>query len=179
MNVNLLQAVQQAIARSPHRFCPAQWAFARNAEAVLQRGTDPEGFRCCIAGHVLLQSQICTERTLLREGGFHTGGELWTVAARTAGLSDEQGRELFFPSQWDAPFKKRYYLCAREDEAELATSYIDHFLTKYGDGLARNGRPIDRAEREADRTATDSSREGDGASTVQRERRRPAALHPA
>ena len=161
MNVDLLQAVRHEIARAPHRFCPAQWAFARNAEAVLRRGAAPQGFRCCIAGHVLLQSRSCTERTLLRKGGFHTGGPLWNVAAREAGLSPEQGRELFFPSQWDRPFKQKYYLCAREEEAELATNYIDHFLTKYAEASLRDRRSICQAEREDDRTPVGTrSREG-------------------
>lgn len=162
MNVDLLQAVQEEIARAPHRFCPAQWAFARNAEAVLQRGAAPEGFRCCIAGHVLLQSRTCTERMLLRKGGFHTGGALWETAARTAALTSDQGRELFFPSQWKRPFKQQYYLCAREEEAELATTYIDHFLSKYEGLSCRNGRRISSVEREDDRTATGSREREEG-----------------
>jgi len=175
MHVDLLQAVQQEIARAPRRFCPAQWAFARNAEAVLRRGVDPEGFRCCIAGHVLLQSQTCTERTLLRAGGFHTGGELWEVAASRAALSSDQGRELFFPSQWDRPFKQHYYLCAQSEEAALATSYIDHFLRKHGDASVRDERPISKADREDDRTATGSHRDR-GATEEEREKRHRATV---
>ncbi|PSQ97323.1 MAG: hypothetical protein BRD55_03300 [Bacteroidetes bacterium SW_9_63_38] len=162
MNVDLLQAVQQEIARAPHRFCPAQWAFARNAEAVLRQGAVPEGFRCCIAGHVLLQSRTCTERMLLRKGGFHTGGELWAEAARTAGLSSDQSRELFFPSQWEHPFKQQYYLCAREEEAGLASLYMDHFLSKYAEGALQSGRPITQADRE-DRPATEARRPSEAA----------------
>jgi hypothetical protein len=160
MHVALLQAVQKEIARAPHRFCPAQWAFARNAEAVLQHGAVPEGFRCCIAGHVLLQSRTCTERTLLRKGGFHTGGELWERAARASALSSDQARELFFPSQWDHPFKQQYYLCAQAEEAALATSYIDHFVTKYESEAVQGEREISPVEREDDRTAAATRRRG-------------------
>lgn len=131
MNVELLDRVRQTIARHPDRFCAAQWAFARNAEAVLRRGASPEGFRCCIAGHVLLQRGDLTPRELLREGGFHTGGGVWTRAARVASITEAQGRELFFPSQWDRPYKQKYYLCARADEADLAADYLDYFLGKY------------------------------------------------
>lgn len=132
MNVHLLEDVQQAIVRTPDRFCAAQWAFARNADAVLRDGAVPDGFRCCIAGHVLLESGSHSERDLLRAGGFHTGGELWTEAARHASICPAQGRELFFPSQWDRPFKQQYYLCDRTEEAGLAATYLDHFLEKYG-----------------------------------------------
>lgn len=178
MNADLLQAVQHEIARAPHRFCPAQWAFARNAEAVLRRGIAPEGFRCCIAGHVLLQSRTCTEETLLRAGGFHTGGELWEEAASRADLSSDQGRELFFPSQWDSPFKQQYYLCTQSEEAALATSYIDHFLRKHGDASSRDDRSISRADWEDDRTAVGSSRERGAAEAGERGHERATAPLP-
>jgi len=132
MNADLLMSVQRAIARNPDRFCAAQWAFARNADRVLRKGHPPEGFRCCIAGHVLLESDTLAERDLLREGGFHTGGALWNRAAAVLEMSVEQGRELFFPSQWDRPFKQRYYLCGQDEEAEVATAYIRYFLQKHG-----------------------------------------------
>lgn len=132
MNVDLLASVRRAITRAPDRFCAAQWAFARNADRVLDEAVPPEGFRCCIAGHVLLEGSALTERDLLREGGFHTGGGLWEQAATLLEVGDERGRELFFPSQWDHPFKKRYYLCARDEEAEVATAYLDYVMRKYG-----------------------------------------------
>lgn len=132
MNVDLLDRVRQHIAHHPDRFCAAQWAFARNAEAVLRDGAAPEGFRCCIAGHVLLHDGVLTERSLLREGGFHTGGEVWARAAQALSIDQKQGRELFFPSQWDRPFKQKYYLCDPDEEADLAVSYLDYFVNKYG-----------------------------------------------
>ena len=131
MNVDLLASVRRTISRAPDRFCAAQWAFARNAGRVLEQNARPEGFRCCIAGHVLLQGSALTERDLLREGGFHTGGALWEQAATLLGVTDERGRDLFFPSQWDHPFKKRYYLCTRDEEAEVATAYLDYILQNY------------------------------------------------
>jgi hypothetical protein len=147
MNVDLLERVRQHIAHYPDRFCAAQWAFARNAEEVLRDGASPEGFRCCIAGHVLLQHGTLSERSLLREGGFHTGGGVWTRAARAASISAEQGRELFFPSQWDRPFKQKYYLCGADEEPDLAVSYLDYFLNQHGPSV----RPPARTE--TDRSA--------------------------
>lgn len=132
MNVELLKSVRRAIVYSPERFCAAQWAFARNADRVLREGAAPKGFRCCIAGHVLLRSGVLDERQLIQEGGFHTGGVLWKQAARVLGIGEERCRELFFPSQWDQPYKEDYYLCPRSEEAEVAAAYLDHFLQKYG-----------------------------------------------
>jgi hypothetical protein len=152
MNTALLRSVQRTIARFPDRFCAAQWAFARNADRVLAEGASPEGFRCCIAGHVLLESGRFTRRDLLREGGFHTGGALWNQAAAALNVGDAQCRELFFPSQWEHPFKKRYYLCARDEEAEVATAYLDHFVQKHGapdsgDEASVRSAPTDRPPR--------------------------------
>jgi hypothetical protein len=142
MNVDLLRGVQRAIVQAPDRFCAAQWAFARNADAVLRKGAAPEGFRCCIAGHVLLRAGDHSERDLLRVGGFHTGGELWVDAAHHAGIRPDQGHELFFPSQWDRPYKQQYYLCDSTEEAFLAADYLDHFLNKYD---AAASAPVDEA----------------------------------
>lgn len=131
MNVELLESVRDAIVFHPHQFCAAQWAFARNARAVIDDGARPAGFKCCIAGHVLLQSGRRTHRTLLRDGGFHDGTHLWQEAGRVLGLTEAQRDELFFPSQWDKPYKQRYYLCSNAEEAEVAAAYIDYFVSKY------------------------------------------------
>lgn len=131
MNVDLLESVRHAIVYYPERFSAAQWAFARNADRVLEHGADPDGFRCCIAGHVLLQDGH-SERDLLQAGGFHTGGALWETAARALDLNADRCRELFFPSQWDHPYKKDYYLCSRREEADVAAAYLDYFMQKYG-----------------------------------------------
>jgi hypothetical protein len=148
MNIPLLEAVRQSIVRFPGRFCAAQWAFARNATQVLRQGASPDGFCCCIAGHVLLRSGAFTRRELLREGGFHTGGGLWEQAAHQAGIDSAQARELFFPSQWDRPYKQKYYLCGREEEAALAAEYIGYFLQKFGvsDGQRHASSLRDRAQ---------------------------------
>jgi hypothetical protein len=132
MNVELLESVRQTIVFYPNRFCAAQWAFARNAERVLQDGARPEGFQACIAGHVLLEHGSHSERDLLREGGFHTGGALWERAADALGLGEDRCRELFFPSQWDKPYKQDYYLCSGDEEPNVAAAYLDYFMQKYG-----------------------------------------------
>ena len=137
MNVDLLESVRRTIARDPDRFCAAQWAFACNARQVLAEGAAPVGFRCCIAGHVLLESGTLTERDLLRKGGFHTGGGLWNRAAAALEVGQQRSRALFFPSQWVHPFKKQYYLCAQEEEAQIATTYLTHFIEKHGPSKAR------------------------------------------
>lgn len=131
MNVDILESVRQEIVYYPQRFCAAQWAFARNAERVIESGDVPDGFRCCIAGHVLLKSGLYDERNLLREGGFHDTGYLWEQAGDVLGLTTAQRNELFFPSQWDKPYKQNYYLCSRAEEAEVAASYIDYYVSKY------------------------------------------------
>jgi hypothetical protein len=98
---------------------------------------------------VLLCHGALTERTLLREGGFHTGGAVWTRAAHALSIGEAQGRELFFPSQWDRPFKQEYYLCDRDDEADLAVSYLDYFANKHApSSLPRTGtEPAPRTDR--------------------------------
>lgn len=136
MNVALLEAVRRVILLRPERFCAAQWAFARNGRHVKAHGAAPEGFKCCIAGHVLLQHGDFDERSLLRRGGFHDGEHLWLRAGNVLGLTPAQRDELFFPSQWDAPYKQMYYRCSRTAEAEVAAAYIDYFVSKHGAGHA-------------------------------------------
>lgn len=131
MNVQLLEAVRRTIVYRPERFCLAQWAFASNEQAVIENGASPRGFKCCIAGHVLMESDTYTERELLRHGGFHTGGGLWEEAGAVLGLSTPQYRTLFFPSQWEKPYKQEYYLCSASEEAEVAAAYLDHYMTKH------------------------------------------------
>jgi len=131
MNVQLLEAVRRTIVYRPERFCLAQWAFAHNEQAVIDADASPRGFKCCIAGHVLLESETYTERELLLHGGFHTGGGLWEEAGAVLGLSTPQCRTLFFPSQWEKPYKQEYYLCSAAEEAEVTAAYLDHYMTKY------------------------------------------------
>jgi hypothetical protein len=68
---------------------------------------------------------------LLRRGGFHDGEHLWQRAGDVLDLTKAQRDELFFPSQWDKPYKQDYYLCARDEEADIAAAYIDHFISKH------------------------------------------------
>ncbi len=131
MNVDLLETVRHDILYRPERFCAAQWAFARNGHRVKEHGDAPIGFKCCIAGHVLLRGADFDERALLQRGGFHDGEHLWQQAGTVSGLTTEQRDELFFPSQWDKPYKQDYYLCSRDEEAEIAAAYIDYFISKH------------------------------------------------
>jgi hypothetical protein len=154
MNVPLLESVRHAIIHYPARFSAAQWAFARNERAVIDDGATPNGFKCCIAGHVLLESGAFSERELLQEGGFHSGGHLWEQAAEALGLDAACCRELFFPSQWDKPYKQNYYLCPKREEAEVAASYIDYFVAKHAvpaDGPTVEAPTTDAAAPAADR----------------------------
>lgn len=145
MNTTLLDTVRRTILRRPNQFCAAQWAFARNAHAVLQGNAQPVGFRCCIAGHALLQSGACTRRELLRQGGFHTGGPLWDRAAEALRIGEKKSHRLFFPSQWDKPFKQEYYLCSQDEEAAVAAAYLDYFVGEYGTDSVVDGRYADGA----------------------------------
>jgi hypothetical protein len=147
MNVQLLETVRRTIVYRPERFCLAQWAFAHNEQAVLTGGAPPRGFKCCIAGHVLLESDTYTERELLQHGGFHTGGGLWNEAGDVLGLSTPQYRTLFFPSQWQKPYKQEYYLCSADEEAEVAAAYIDHYITKHADPERAPARTEKRSKR--------------------------------
>lgn len=132
MNIDLLETIRHDILFRPERFCAAQWAFARNGRRVKEQGDAPVGFKCCIAGHALLHGDDFDERTLLQRGGFHDGEHLWQRAGDVLGLTKAQRDELFFPSQWDKPYKQDYYLCARNEEADIAAAYIDHFISKHG-----------------------------------------------
>lgn len=153
MNVRLLQRVRQKIAARPERFCAAHWAFARNRRAVLDAGARPDGFRCCIAGHVLLEGTGYDEEGLLCEGGFHEPGHLWLRAAEAADLTTAQRNELFFPSQWDAPFKKDYYLSGNDEEAGVCADYIGHFLAKHAPDWAPDRSPLAAAAAGEERVA--------------------------
>lgn len=149
MNVDLLETVRRTIVYRPERCCLAQWAFARNEQEVISKAAVPRGFKCCIAGHVLLESETYTERELLLHGGFHTGGELWHEAGAVLGLTKPQYRTLFFPSQWEKPYKQEYYLCTADEEAEVAAAYIDHYVTKHARpeyARSREGEPSERAQ---------------------------------
>lgn len=143
MNVELLERVRRAILYRPRRFCAAQWAFARNARVVVHDGDRPQQFKCCIAGHVLLESGTYSVRKLLRKGGFHNDAHPWEEAGAVVELTEAQWRELFFPSQWDMPYKQEYYLCSRDEEAEVAAAYIDHFISKHaGTPCPTGGQPL-------------------------------------
>ena len=131
MNVDLLERVRTNIFLYPERFCAAHWAFSRNTQAVVAGEAQPRGFKCCIAGHVLLQSGEHDEKDLLGQCGFHDGGRLWERAGDALGLTTAQRTELFFPSQWDQPHKQRYYLCSSAEEAGVCAAYIDYFISKH------------------------------------------------
>lgn len=133
MNVDLLKRVQDTIMHAPERFSVAHWAFARNAHEVVRKDEAPDGFKCCIAGHVLLEDGRSDERGLLCRSGLHNNdGSLYQRAGEACGFTEEQRLELFFPSQWDAPFKQEYYLCGRNEEAAVCAAYIDYFMDKHG-----------------------------------------------
>jgi len=162
MNVDLLETVRHDILYRPERFCAAQWAFARNGHRVKEHGDAPIGFKCCIAGHVLLRGADFDERALLQRSGFHDGEHLWQQAGTVSGLTTEQRDELFFPSQWDKPYKQDYYLCGRDEEAEIAAAYIDYFISKHNvpaGGPAPLANTL-AAEREPTREAMTPARRG-------------------
>lgn len=149
MNVDLLKRVQEEILDTPERFCAAHWAFARNASEVIERDEAPEGFKCCIAGQVLLLSGRSDERGLLCRSGLHNNdGSLYRRAAEALGLTAAQRNELFFPSQWDKPYKQEYYLCSRDEEAAVCAAYIDYFMEKHASPAAASEAVQDTTERQ-------------------------------
>jgi hypothetical protein len=143
MNTQLLQQVQQHIAQHPERFCAAQWAWARNAGAVIEQDAAPVDFRCCIAGHVLLLSRRFDEAALLRHSVHQDDGYLGRCAQDALGLTDEQRHHLFYPSLWTDPYRSDYYLTAtREDEARVCADFLAHFLAAHeGDLTPATDRP--------------------------------------
>lgn len=152
MNVSLLQRVHDHILAEPERFCAAQWAAARNTRHVLERGAPPEGFKCCIAGHVLLLSGQFGERGLLLHSTHFDNGNLSQRAREVLGLTQAQYKELFFPSQWTDPYRSAYYLSADvRAEAAACAGFIAHFLEKHADvrpaiPLADDREPIAHAQ---------------------------------
>ena len=134
MNASLLQRVHDHILAEPERFCAAQWAAARNTRCVLERGAAPEGFTCCIAGHVLLLSGLFGERDLLLRSTHFDNGNLSRCAADALGLTAAQYKELFFPSQWADPYRSAYYLSADvRAETAACAGFIAYFLEKHAD----------------------------------------------
>lgn len=152
MNASLLQHVHDHILAEPERFCAAQWAAARNTRRVLERGAAPEGFTCCIAGHVLLLSGRFTERDLLLHSTHFDNGNLSRRACEALGLTQAQYKELFFPSQWTDPYRSAYYLSADvRAEAAACAGFIAHFLEKHADvrpalSLADDREPLAHAQ---------------------------------
>lgn len=129
MNAALLARVREHIALQPSRFSAAHWGWASNAGAVIRQGEAPQKFCCCIAGHALLLSGRFSERELICQSGVvNEDGYLWQMAASVLELTPEESSRLFFPSQWPSPFKERYYLGSRLEEARVSAEYIDHFL---------------------------------------------------
>ena len=145
MNASLLQRVHDHILAEPERFCAAQWAAARNTRRVLEGVAAPEGFKCCIAGHVLLLSGRFGERDLLLRSTHFDNGNLSRQARDVLGLTPAQYTELFFPSQWADPYRSAYYLSADvQAEAAACAGFIAHFLRQHADvrPLADDREPV-------------------------------------
>lgn len=132
MNTALLRRVAHHIHEQPARFCAAEWAWARNVQAVLQDGAAPDQFRCCIAGHVLLLSKRLSVHALLQHSVQYDDGHLARLAAGAADLTDSQRNELFYPALWEDPLRSQYYLTAtRADEARVCAQYVSYFVDKH------------------------------------------------
>ncbi len=141
MNDVLLWRVREHIALYPERFCAAQWAWAANVRAVLQAQAQPEDFRCCIGGHVLLQAGYCDEVTLLRLSVTQDDGFIGREAARLLQLPQALAQRLFYPTCWPEPQRQRYYSVRDfREEAKLALEVIDWVrkaAAGVGPGVAR------------------------------------------
>jgi len=132
MNTALLRRVAHHIDTHPERFCAAEWAWSTNVQAVVQHDEAPDHFRCCIAGHVLVEGGVLTEQELLRQSVRYDDGHLARLAAVTAKLTDDQRNELFYPALWADPLRSRYYLSAeRTEEAAICAAYVRFFVDKH------------------------------------------------
>jgi hypothetical protein len=145
MNTALLRRVAHHINEQPERFCAAEWAWARNVQAVLHDGAAPDQFRCCIAGHVLLLSKRLTTHALLQHSVQYDDGHLARMAADVADLTDAQRNELFYPALWEDPLRSRYYLTAtRADEAKICAQYVAYFVDKHTADAAPDRGAVER-----------------------------------
>ncbi|MEM1043687.1 MAG: hypothetical protein AAGI91_13800 [Bacteroidota bacterium] len=132
MDAALLRRVRTHILDCPERFCAAHWAWVRNGRAVREDGAAPEGFRGCIAAHVLLLSGTFDETGLVRRNLHFDNGTLSAAARDVLGLDGAQYRELFYPSQWPDPFRARYYTTQTpEAEAAVCAAYLADFLGRH------------------------------------------------
>jgi hypothetical protein len=137
MNAALLRRVRTHILAHPERFCAAHWAWVRNGRAVREHGAAPEGFRGCIAAHVLLLSGTYDEVGLVRQHLHFDNGTLSAAARDVLGLDGGQYRELFYPSQWPDPFRAHYYTTSTpEAEADVCADFLADFLTRHTPPLA-------------------------------------------
>ena len=137
MNVALLRRVRAHIIAHPERFCAAHWAWVRNGRDVRQHGAAPEGFRGCIAAHVLLLSGRYDETGLVRQHLHFDNGTLSAAARDVLDLTPDQYRELFYPSQWPDPFRADYYTTkTAEAEATVCADFLADFLARHAPPLA-------------------------------------------
>jgi hypothetical protein len=144
MDFALLKQVRQHIVEYPERFCAANWAWAANVRDVLAKGTPPEGFRCCIAGHVLLCQGSLSERSLLQCSVTCDDGFVGRYARDVLGATEQEQRRLFYPSQWAEPYSSAYYLAqTRGEEAKAAVGFLDFVLAQATERAAlKTGAPL-------------------------------------
>ncbi|MEL6613327.1 MAG: hypothetical protein AAFQ53_14600 [Bacteroidota bacterium] len=128
MRTALLRRVQAHLLARPDRLDTAQWAWCRNLRAVLDEGAAPEGFRCCLAGHVLLLDGVYDEPTMLRLSVERDCGYLGRQAREALDATEAEQRLLFYPSQWPKTFRAAYYTASRAEEASVVAAFLDHVL---------------------------------------------------
>ncbi|MEM8557932.1 MAG: hypothetical protein AAGG50_08920 [Bacteroidota bacterium] len=147
MRTPLLRQVQAHLLAHPDRLDTAQWAWCRNLRAVLDEGAAPEGFRCCLAGHVLLLDGVYDEPTMLRLSVERDLGFLGRQARTALEATEAEQRLLFYPSQWPRRFREAYYTAPRSEEAQVVAEFLDAVLPQ------EPAHAPDRAAVEAVRTA--------------------------
>ncbi|MEM8599052.1 MAG: hypothetical protein AAGF99_03950 [Bacteroidota bacterium] len=128
MRFALLRRVKAHLLARPDRLDTAQWAWCSNLRAVLDEGVAPEGFRCCLAGHVLLLGGVYDERTLLKLSVERDLGFLGREARVALDATDAEQRLLFYPSQWPKAFREAYYTVPRAEEARVVAAFLDTLL---------------------------------------------------
>ncbi|MEM6783669.1 MAG: hypothetical protein AAF624_08045 [Bacteroidota bacterium] len=128
MRTALLRRVKAHLLARPDRLDTAQWAWCCNLRAVLDEGAAPEGFRCCLAGHVLLLDGVYDEPTMLRLSVERDCGFLGRQARIALDATEAEQRLLFYPSQWPKAFRAAYYTASRAEEAGVVAAFLDHVL---------------------------------------------------
>lgn len=130
MNVELLLKVKEAILNNPEGFQMGKYFKQPENNKIRDYGLEWEtrcGTACCIGGHAISLSG--TERPLREEK--YIPGEIYEIAKRALGLTDEQAGKLFYTAHWPVDLYREFsYSKSITKRAQIAAEVIDRFIVK-------------------------------------------------